>query len=80
MATILITLESVCSGGNHLDVGIATDGGEKKIRHLTVPNISEPLDDTELDALFVSILRLSLAGKTLIEGQEKMVSGIAISV
>lgn len=77
MTTIAITLESVCSGGNHIDVGVTVGGGAKRILHMEHSQMVGDYDENEALIAVKVLLNLAARGSDL---QAALVEGIEVTV
>lgn len=77
MTTIAITLESVCAGGNHIDVGVTVDGGPKRILHMEYSQMVSVYDDADAAVAVRVLLSLAARGGDL---QAALVDGVEVTV
>ena len=75
---IVLSLESVCSGGGHATIGVTVDGGAKKAITFDIDEIRGPVDDR--DAFIANIIKLSMSGLTRLQARNKLQSGVTITL
>lgn len=75
---VVLTLESVCSGGGHATIGIAVDGGAKKLTTFDIDDIRGPVEDR--DTLIANIIRLSVTGLTRAQARTKLQTGVTVTL
>jgi|GEM_PF-4335073 len=80
MTTALVTLRSICAGGNHLTFGVAVDGGQELRRVLDLEHIQEPLTEEEAQAFLKIVAKMALRGRTLNQARTLLQAGVTLVV
>ena len=80
MATLTITLESRCSGGEHVGIGLVLDGQAKRVVMLYGTELVSALSEDEIADALRAVLRLYARGKTRPQFFTGLQAGIAVAV
>lgn len=80
MATVNIILENVCSGGQHANLGVTVNGGEKRIVPLIVDELRSSMSTEEIDATLKGLLKLHSIGKTAAQFKASVLAGFQVTV
>lgn len=80
MSTLTITLDHVCTGGNHMTLGLVLDGQAKRVINADRADLLEPLTELEIAAATKVLIRLHARGKTNNQVRNNLLTGIAVTV
>ena len=80
MATLAITLQGVCGGGGHLDIGVSVNAGSTRTIHVTADEIRSALDDEGREQMVASILKLYSIGKTKAQTRAGLLAGLTVVI
>jgi hypothetical protein len=80
MTTALVTLRSICAGGNHLTFGVAVDGEQEMRRVLDLAHVQEPLTEEEAQAFLKTVAKMAMRGRTLNQARTLLQAGVTLVV
>lgn len=75
---ISLTLESICSGGGHATIGVAIDGGAKRIMAFDVDELRGPIEDKE--AFASNLVKMAVSGLTRQQARTKLLAGVTVTI
>lgn len=78
--TLNLTREAVCAGGNHLDIGVAIDGGAMAIAHVNAVELVAPLAEDDLNQLATLLLRIKVAGLDEAAAEAVLANGLTVTL
>lgn len=78
--SLSITLESVCSGGNHATIGYVLDGGAKVIRTYLVDDVRAALTADDIETLRFLLVRATVAGLGAAAAKTKLQAGATVNL
>lgn len=78
MASEIVTLTAVCSGGNHLTI---TGSGAKALTVIVhMDDLSTPVTNDEAEAFVKVIAKLAKAGRTVAQAKTLLQAGVTVTV
>lgn len=80
MSTLTITLDHVCTGGDHLTPGLVLDGQTKRSVNVMRPEVLAPLSEQEIVAAMKALIRLHARGKTNAQVRNNLQAGIVVTI
>lgn len=78
MASLTITLTGVCSGGNHLTFGVT--GAASRTKVIELNTLTEPLDETDVEAFLRVVTRLARQGRTNAQARTLLQAGVTVTI
>jgi len=78
MASVTITLTSICSGGNHLTFAIT--GAKAMVVRGVLSELTEPVSDEEAQAFVKVITKLVKQGRTVNQARTLLQAGVQVIV
>ena len=80
MATINLQVTNECAGGGNWTVSIDLDGGSPRIFRLNRAEISDAIEDKEMEAFATVLMRAYKTGRTGAQARSGLMAGIAVIV
>lgn len=80
MSAYAISLVSVCSGGNHVTIGVTQDGGATKSFQFTADDLLIPLAANDLRDTLSTILRIHCNGMTKTQAKSAIQAGFTVTI
>lgn len=80
MSIVTTTLQSVCSGGNHLTFRISLDGGQNWTRVMELDHIRQEVLPEDMDTFLRIIAKLALRGRTVQQARSLLTAGVTLTI
>jgi hypothetical protein len=80
MATVTLTLESICAGGAHAHISVVVNGVNKGEFAVDGNAIMEPLPDDGVESAIAAIMKLYRIGKTKAQVRAALEAGLVVTV
>jgi hypothetical protein len=64
MATVVLTLESVCAGGGHANISVTVNGVARGTFAVLADDVLSPLADEDVPIVLAALLKLGMIGRT----------------
>lgn len=78
MATLTVTLTSICAGGNHITFDVTGDRTATLLMELN--DLSVPLDMEDAESFIRIIVKMARAGRTLNQARNLLEAGVTVTV
>jgi hypothetical protein len=79
MATVIITLESACAGGEHAHMSVLVNGVDKGEYAVLASEILEPLTDVEISTTIAGLIKLGMIGRTKAQMRAVLQAGYEVT-
>ena len=80
MATVRLTLESVCAGGGHAQIRAAVNGIDKGVFPVLADDILAPLPDEDVSIVLAALIKLRMIGRTKVQVRNELQAGLTVTV
>ena len=80
MATVLLTIESVCAGGGHANINVKVNGNDKGTFGLYADDVLAPLPDAEVQSVLAALIKLRMIGRTKAQVRSDLQAGLTVTV
>ena len=77
---VTITLDSVCSGGDHITLGVTVNGGQTRTFAFNVDDAREPIGADEIRSTALTIVKLHCKGMSKAQAKASLQSGIDLVI
>lgn len=80
MATVVITLESVCAGGGHANISVSVNGVNKGTFPVLADDVLSPLPDADVPTVLAALVKLRMIGRTKAQVRSDLQAGLTVTV
>lgn len=80
MASLTLTIDAVCAGGDHLTLGLVLDGQAKRVARCVRSELTAPLTEEEIEAAMKVLIRLHARGKTANQVRNNLQAGLVVTI
>ena len=80
MTTIVITLNSICAGGNHLTFGASVNGGAQSSVVVDADGVFTAMTNDEKAAFIKGVIKLYKIGRTVAATKTAFQSGVTVTL
>ena len=78
MSSVTIRLTNICTGGNQLTFSVTGDA--TLARTLDLSSLTDPIDDSDVEAFLKIICKLAKKGRTLNQARTLLQNGVTVTV
>lgn len=80
MATVLLTLESVCAGGGHAQINVKVNGNDKGAFPVFADDVLTQLPDEDVPIILAALIKLRMIGRTKAQVRNDLQAGLTVTV
>lgn len=80
MATVVITLNSVCGGGGHANISVTVNGVDKGDFVVWADDILSDITDDEIETFLKLVVRAHKIGKTKAQVRSNLQAGLTVAI
>lgn len=80
MATIVLTLASVCAGGGHANISVTVNGVNKGSFAVATDDVLSPLPDADVPIVLAALVKLRMIGRTKAQVRNDLLAGLTVTV
>jgi len=80
MATVLLTLESVCAGGGHAQINVKVNGNDKGTFAVWADDVLSQLPDEDIPLVLAALIKLRTIGRTKAQVRNDLQAGLTVTV